>query len=243
MMAKNPTLPSSQVESLLYSTATDLGAVGRDSVFGYGRVNALGAVSAAANAVSTVDSQPPTASVTSPTANVTVSGVVPVSLNSADNVGVTRVDLKVNGSTVASDTAAPFAFSWDSAKAANGSATLAVVAFDAAGNSAASSGVVVNVANVTVADTTPPTIGISNPVNGSTVSGSVSIKASAADNNGAAGITQTLLINGKQVATASGGALSYAWNTRKLAAGSYTIQAVARDPAGNSTSQTITVKR
>ena len=67
-------------------------------------------------------------------------------------------ELRVNGNTVTSDTASPFAFSWDSTKMTNGSAALTVVAYDAAGNSAASSGVTVNLANLVVTDTTPPTL-------------------------------------------------------------------------------------
>ena len=39
MMAAKPTLSSGQVESLLYSTALDLGTAGRDIYFGYGRKN------------------------------------------------------------------------------------------------------------------------------------------------------------------------------------------------------------
>ena len=140
MMASNSSLSSTQVESLLYSTAVDLGAAGRDSVFGYGRVNAAAAVAAARGAVSTVDTQAPSVAITSPGASTTVGGLVSVNLNASDNVGVTRVDLQVNGSVVASDTGAPFAFSWDSTKVANGMATLTATAYDAAGNKTTSAG-------------------------------------------------------------------------------------------------------
>jgi hypothetical protein len=81
----------------------------------------------------------------------------------------------------------------------------------------------------------PPVVTISNPLNGSKVSGNVSVKVSASDNSGSASISQKLLINGKQVASTTGGALSYNWNTRKVAAGGQTIQAGATDAAGNVT--------
>jgi len=84
---------------------------------------------------------------------------------------------------------------------------------------------------------------IGNPANGSVVSGNVSITVSASDNNGASGLTQKLLINGVQVATGSGGSLSYMWNTRKLSAGSHTVTAVATDKAGNATTTSVTVTR
>ncbi|TXF90758.1 S8 family serine peptidase [Neolewinella aurantiaca] len=43
----NPNLTSSEVKSILYSTATDMGASGYDTQFGNGRVNALAAIQAA----------------------------------------------------------------------------------------------------------------------------------------------------------------------------------------------------
>ncbi len=45
----NPSLSRDQVESLLFDTADDLGAPGRDDRYGYGRVNALRAVQQAAS--------------------------------------------------------------------------------------------------------------------------------------------------------------------------------------------------
>src|SRR6185369_1486867 len=128
MMSANPKLSSTQIESLLYSTATDLGAPGRDIYYGYGRVNAAAAVQAALGATTTVDTQPPTASISAPGSSVTVSGLVPVSVSANDNVGVTKVELRVNGWAVATDTMAPYGFSWDSTTVANGMATLSAVA-------------------------------------------------------------------------------------------------------------------
>jgi len=44
ILANNPNLTPAQVESLLASTATDLGALKKDSIFGYGLVNAFAAL-------------------------------------------------------------------------------------------------------------------------------------------------------------------------------------------------------
>ena len=55
--------------------------------------------------------------------------------------------------------------------------------------------------------------------------------------------TPKLFIGGKQVASATGGSLSYNWNTRKLKAGSYTLRAVARDAAGNTAEVSSAVTR
>jgi subtilisin family serine protease len=242
MMATKPTLSATQVESLLYSTALDLGSAGRDIYFGHGRVNAAAAVAAAA-AATAQDTQAPSAAITSPAGGSSVSGLVSIDASASDNVGVSRVELRVNGSTVASDTAAPYQFSWDSASVANGQVSLQAYAFDAAGNSAGSTVVKVNVANGVVADTTAPTVTIANPADGSRVSGNVAVTVNATDNAGAAGLKQALYINGKLRASANGGSLSFNWNTRKEAAGSYTVQAVAQDAAGNTSSRSVTVTK
>lgn len=146
VMSANPSLTADQVQDILFSTAVDLGTAGRDIYFGYGRVNAAGAV-AAAMAVPVPDTVAPTVSLASPAGSSTVSGLVTIDVNAADNKGVTRVELKVNGTLVASDTSIPFGFSWNSSAVANGINNLAAVAYDAAGNSATSSSVQVNVAN------------------------------------------------------------------------------------------------
>ena len=149
MMSANLSLDNLTVESLLYSTSTDLGAPGRDVYFGYGRVNAAAAVQAAVTRAVKADTQAPSATVTAPLTGDTVSGLVAVNMAANDNVGVVRADLKVNGTVVATDMSAPFGFSWDSAGVANGMSTLTVVAYDAAGNAGVSQSVAVNVANAT----------------------------------------------------------------------------------------------
>ena len=235
MMSANPTLPVADVQRLLFSTATDLGAAGYDAEYGWGRVNAYAAVQAALSAAATTDTQPPTVVVGNPQASSTVSGLVAVDVTASDDKGVARVDLLVNGSKVSSDSTAPFAFSWDSSKVANGMAELKVVAVDAAGNAGTSAPLPVNVANAVAGDTTAPAVTIRNPVNGSKVpSSSVLVRVSASDNLGAAAIRQELYINSVRVATANGAALNYSWNTRRIKVGSYVLQAVARDAAGNS---------
>jgi hypothetical protein len=93
------------------------------------------------------DAEPPSVTLTSPAAGATVSASVPMTATAADNVGVTRVDFLVNGTVTASDATAPYAVSWDSSGVADGSATIAAVAADAAGNTATSAPVTIAVAN------------------------------------------------------------------------------------------------
>jgi hypothetical protein len=246
MMAAKPTLFNTQIESLLYSTAVDLGTPGRDPYYGYGRVNAARAVQAATGTALAGDTQAPAVSITSPAGGSTVTGLVGVNVAASDNVGVARVELRVNSTTVAVDTSAPFAFTWASAGVPNGMASLVAYAFDAAGNAKASTTVSVNVANgtTTVArDTTAPQVKIVNPVAGNVSGSNVAISVNASDDSGAAGITHMLYIDGTLKATGKGSTLGYSWNTRpkNVRAGTHTIRAVARDMAGNTSSASVNV--
>lgn len=243
MMSANPALSSNGIESLLYSTAVDLGAAGRDPYFGHGRVNAAAAVQAAIGSVTVADRTAPVATVASPLGSATVSGLVAVNVQASDNVGVVKVELRSNGALVASDSSEPYLFTWDSTSVANGMATLVATAYDAAGNAGSSVNVAVNVANTLVVDTTPPTLRISQPVDGARVSGNLSISVDATDDMGSAGLRQSLFIDGKNVASAVGAVLSYRWNTRKASSGVHLIQAVAQDAAGNSTTRSVQVSK
>ncbi len=91
-------------------------------------------------------------------------------------------------------------------------------------------------------DTIAPVVKITNPLGGR-VNGTVTVSVSSSDNSGAAGITNQLYINGALVASNTGASLSYYWNTRYTARGTYTIKAVAKDAAGNVASTSVQVKR
>jgi len=147
MMAANPALDNLTIEQLMFATAIDLGTPGVDTYYGNGRVDAAGAVAAAASRIAVVDAQPPSISITAPIASATVTGLVAVNVSTTDNVGVSRVEVRVNGTLVATDSTLPFGLTWDSAGAANGSASLVATAYDAAGNQAVSTPIIVTVAN------------------------------------------------------------------------------------------------
>lgn len=240
VLSVNPGLSASALVSLLEQTSTDLGTPGWDEYFGYGRVNAYNAVVAAGSGGR--DTTPPTASIASPTAGVTVSGTVVVTGTATDNVGVVEIQLWVDGAlyTTASSAASPFSISWNTATAVNGSHSLTVKAYDAAGNVGTSSAVSVTVNNVVIPPSTqPPVVTLSSPANGATVSGNVAIDASATD---VVAVTQiSIYIDGTLKTTATGAKATYTWNTRKAASGTHTITATAWDADGNTASKSITV--
>ncbi|MDX6476157.1 MAG: hypothetical protein QOH95_1668, partial [Gaiellaceae bacterium] len=90
-------------------------------------------------------------------------------------------------------------------------------------------------------DTTPPTVSVTAPAAGATVSGIVSLTASAADNAVVAGVQ--LLVDGVPVGTEDVSApYTASWDTTGTAAGPHSITATARDAAGNrATSAAVTV--
>ena len=169
------------------------------------------------------------AQVSSPVAGANVSGTVSVQPQATDDVCVTRLELLVDTTVVATFTGGTGTWSWDTTKAANGTHTLQARAYDAAGNRGDSTPVNVTVSN-TVADTTAPTVQINSPVARTTVSGSVSVSVSASDNVGVTAVK--LYVDGKLVGTVTGGFAVFAWNTAGLK-GQHTLQAKATDAAGN----------
>jgi parallel beta-helix repeat protein len=80
------------------------------------------------------DVTPPTIRISSPTAGVTVSGTLYVTVSTGDNVRVVKVELYVDGNLVNSTTQAPFTTQWSTRRAKSGSHLLRCRAYDAAGN-------------------------------------------------------------------------------------------------------------
>lgn len=110
-------------------------------------------------------------------------------------------------------------------------------AHDAAGNCSTSPSVAGTVGN----GTTAPTIVSFSLTDGMQISPQhPDGQCDRTDNQSVAKIS--LVIDGKEVAVAWGGSLSYGWSTRKLATGTHTVSVRADNP-GNVTSGTVTVCR
>jgi hypothetical protein len=253
MMSANRNLGPSQLDAALFSTTVDLGTGGKDTQYGYGRVDAAAAV-AKVRTILSADTSAPSVAITSPADGAKVNGLVAIDVSANDNVGISRVDLYAGATHVASDTTAPYAFSWDTSALADGQSTLEARAVDAAGNMS-SAQVTLTIANdLNVAnDLNAPSVSITNPRAGATITGPTTVGASATDDNKVTKIS--LSINGKEVALSYGSSLNYQWDpyagggkgkgtgNKKTASGSYTLKATATDAAGNvrSTSVGVTV--
>jgi chitodextrinase len=83
-------------------------------------------------------------------------------------------------------------------------------------------------------DTVPPSVSISSPANGATVTNTVSVSANATDDVGVASV-QFLLDGSPLGSPVNLAPFSVAWDTATAIAGSHVLQAKATDFAGNST--------
>ena len=157
VLSANPDLTGQDVQDILKQSADDFGPAGWDPEYGWGRVNAAAAVSLAVNYGGTPDVTPPSVTVVDPAEGDVVSGMITIVVEASDNVGVTQVDLYVDGSFVSSDTVPPHEWAFDTTTLADGAHTISAVAYDAAGNSAES-----DLVHVIVDNTTPAPECLSN---------------------------------------------------------------------------------
>jgi hypothetical protein len=178
---------------------------------------------------------PPSINITSPSNGATVSGSINITVNASDNIGVDRVEFYVDNTLKFSDYSAPYSYSWDSTSVSNGSHTLMVKAIDFSGNQNSYS--VSVVVNNTIPDTIPPTVSLTSPTSGQTLSGTVTISATATDNIAVSGVQ--FLLNGANLGTEdTTPPYSISWNTSLVSNGTHTLSARARDAAGNQTTST-----
>ncbi len=119
---------------------------------------------------------PPSIAITNPVEGSTVTATVSVTVNASDDRGIDKVQFYIDGVCKSTDTASPYSYSWDTTAESGGSHTVKVIAYDTANQTATDQH------SVTVDNS--PAISITNPVDGSTVTATVSITADASDDRG-----------------------------------------------------------
>jgi chitodextrinase len=170
------------------------------------------------------DTQPPTISITAPTAGASVSGTLNVVANASDNLAVARVDFLADGALVSSDTTSPYGFAWDTTGLSNGSHILTANAYDTSNNASSASSVV----TVSNGDVTPP----STPTGLSATASAynqVNLSWSASTDN--VGVTGYYIVRGG-VTIAQTTATTYS-DTTVNASTAYSYQVMAYDAKGN----------
>jgi len=187
------------------------------------------------------DMTPPTCAITDPEQSETVGGLVDVQGTAADDVGLSKVKLYVDGSYVGemavSGTSANWSALWNTTLWADGSHQLRACAIDTSGNTGWSAIITVTVDNTgPQPDTEPPVVEITEPEDAAEVAGITTISAHCTDNQALAkarlyvGGTQQggdLVISGQE-ATAT-----WQFDFSGWANGTYTVTVAAEDASGN----------
>lgn len=233
----NPNLrPVTIVEAILDS-AIDLGALGTDSTYGHGRVDAAGAVNEALQAVFSLDVEPPEVRIRRPTDGASRSGRFLTTATVTDDWGVADVVLSIDGIPVGTDTRVPYWFVVDTADYSGGTHTLALVATDLAGNASELQSVRVTFTDsprTASADSSVDVVFVS-PADGARVVGNVTVKATVAAENGLA--TVEWFVDGASVVISSlsgrSSGIIYVWRSAEFAVGRHAITLVVTDADGN----------
>jgi hypothetical protein len=173
---------------------------------------------------------PPAVALTAPAEGATVSGTVAVRASASDNAGVTQVAFFVDGASIGTDTngADGWSVAWDSTAVGDGAHTVMATATDTAGQTASDSHAV-TVDNVDA----PPSVTVTSPAEGATVTGTVLVRASASDDKGVTEVAFS--VDGSPIGTDTDGTdgWSASWDTLTELDGSHTVSARATDTSGN----------
>ncbi|HEX5988985.1 MAG TPA: Ig-like domain-containing protein [Solirubrobacterales bacterium] len=223
---------------------------------------------AAATRKRSTDTTPPSVAWLTPSAGATVKGKIGGSAceaSAADERGVKRVVMAVDGAVLNTESDAPWNCSFDSTKIADGAHTLTATAYDAAGNSRTAA-VTVNVANKPVPTPTPepepepepeptpepepapvptdspPTVSWATPTAGSYVTRKISgstCEALASDDKGI--VKVVMKVDGAVLNTESDAPWNCIFDSTSVSDGTHTLSATAYDTAGNTRTASISV--
>src|SRR6266508_4579488 len=193
----------------------------------------------------------PSVSLASPAGGARVHGSVPITAAASDDGAVTAVSFVIDPDRVPPpspllvDTVAPYVATWDTTAIANGSHTLQATAYDEAGNQTTTS------VTVTVDNTAAPVVSNISPAANSTVSGPVSLSATATDDVGVAKVE--FYADGRHLGDdTSGPSYTMSWDTLDplstafdsppgTPATAHTVTVKAYDASGNITTGSVAV--
>ncbi len=181
------------------------------------------------------DNTPPTIAILHPTGGSTVSGTVDILADPADNIGIQRLELFIDGQLFDTITQSPWKFSWDVSNLPNNSShNIFIIAYDTGQNKTTSPIITVTVQSNNDEDNTPPSINIIYPVSGSEFSEGtiVTIRTDIQDESEIERVE--FYIDGELLNTTTSTPYSYDWDTNGYGDGnSHSIYIKAFDVFGN----------
>jgi hypothetical protein len=180
----------------------------------------------------------PTVAMKQPWQDETLAGWVGVKSTITDDASVQQVEYLVDGKSIGTGGSAPdYSKPWDSRNVPDGRHTVLATVRDAAGRTFSSPTVTFAVQNGTTSpapsDTTPPTVTLTSPAEGSAVTGASVLSAQASDNIGVVAVQFS--VDGVAVSRLTASPWSASWDSTTVADGAHTIAATAYDAAGNAT--------
>ena len=181
----------------------------------------------------------PQVSFVSPLDGATVRQTIPLQVQTHDDRGTDRVEFRVGNTVIGLGIAPSFSLDWNTrvasshgapggpAGVSNGAHVLTATAYDAGGNASPPSTVNVVVNN----DYTDPTNTLLSPTNGATLSGLVTVEATANDDQGLAEVR--FHVDGVVVGIDTTPPYSLTWDSARVFNGSHTLAIQAWDLSGN----------
>ncbi len=186
--------------------------------------------------VVTADLAGPSVSFAEPSSGQYLRGTYRVKVWATDDVGVSKVEFSLDGGGYIDITAnfdgTYYWYDWNTGSVGNGGHTLTAKATDGVGRSSTAA------VSVTV-DNTAPSVSITNPRGGATVSGVIRIDASASDNIGLSVVY--FYVDGAFIGSDTSAPYYVYWDSERVSDGKHTLKALAIDYAGNGASHTIGV--
>jgi regulation of enolase protein 1 (concanavalin A-like superfamily) len=180
----------------------------------------------------TTSNAPPTTGLLAPAngSTFTAPASIALSASASDSDGsVAKVVFYANGNAIGTDTTSPYSMTWSSVPA--GTYSLSAVATDDTGATGTSATATVTVSNASNAS---PTVAITTPTSGATFTApaTITISATASDTDGTVAAVN-FFANGQSIGSDTSSPFSISWTN--VAAGAYSITAVARDDDGATT--------
>ena len=180
------------------------------------------------------DTTPPVVAITAPANSSFAGGTVTVSATATDDTGVTSVQFLLDGQPLgAADTSEPYSVMWNTTSSAEGAHVLTALAVDPGGTEGTSAATNVAVDNI------GPSVTVTSPAEGATVSGTVTVEATASDSSGI--VSVQFRLDGADLGSPDTTfPYSVSWPTTQTSNGVRALTAVAIDAAGHPATSAVT---